>query len=215
MKLIHFKDDYADIAHMDDFDPKSPRYKRAFHSLYEGMLRANAFNDGSPEARRWKRTEICLTGALILLLAAGALAQRMGILKDLAHPAFIIPAALLIAAILAEGLRFRLYAQRQIALALERLNARRKALSEEEENAILDALYTCPAYLRKRPVTSDAPCGCIRCGALFPARDAAGSGRLICPRCDASREYLVYSDDEVTLTHASIALLVKLFREED
>lgn len=215
MKLIHFKNHYADIACMDDFDPKSHRYKRAFTSLYEDLLRANVFRDGSPEATRWKRAEICLTTALILLIAAGALAEKMGISKGIDHPAFIAPAALLVAAIITEGLRFRLYAQRQTALALERLNARRKALSEEDEDVILSALYTCPAYLRRRPVTSDAPCGCIHCGTLFPARDAAATGKLICPRCGASEESLVYSDDEMALTHASISLLARLFLEED
>lgn len=212
MKLIDLRRDYADVADMAGLDPKSLRYKGALNRLYETLLHSGAFDDGSCEAKQWKKARTFLTAASILLIAAGALAETANLPKNIVHPVCLIPVALMGAALIAENTRFLLYAQRQLLDALRRLTVRHQALSEKEKDAVLSALCAHPAYPRKRP---GAVCGCIRCEALFPARDAAALCKPVCPRCGAEEKYLVYLDEGANAAQKTLALLKNLFDEEN
>ena len=153
------------------------------------------------------------------MLVIAVLVQQAGKLSDAVESAFMVVLALGMVAVIALSMRTRLRVQREITRCLDILLPRIRALPEAEADSALSLLNTEPAYLRKLPMKSEAPCGYIRCQARFPALSIPwiDSHRTVgqCPQCSAPMEYLVFSDDDIEVMPDNLALLHTLFDEEN
>lgn len=208
MKLIDFRGYFAEILLLSEAKPNGLRYKSTVNHIY----------DVASRNKSTKPIEI-LAGICVVLLVIAVLAQQAGKLPDAVETAFMVALALCMVAAIALSTRKDLSVQREITQYLDILLPRIRALPEAEADSALNLLYTEPAYLRKLPTESEAPCGCIRCQALFPARSIPwiDSYRAVgqCPQCGAPKEYLVFSDDDVEVVAENLALLHTLFDEEN
>lgn len=115
--------------------------------------------------------------------------------------------------------RMRQGTDRWIHQGLDKIVQRLDALSSDAFDDVETLLWNDPDYMRTHPITSPAACGCIHCGQRFAAReilrDREPPRGPLCPRCGASKKFLVYSDEGINVTKEALERLQNLFNEEN